>query len=108
MLNPGLALLALSGQVPVDRGAADAKGLGDLGGALAALPPCPGGGQLVRVHHGRTAAGAALRESGTFWGGLRRERHEIRCLDWHLVCRAGVHPSQTSIRIPDRVHLGPV
>jgi hypothetical protein len=24
------------------------------------------------------------------------------------VCRAGVHPSQTSIRIPDRVHLGPV
>lgn len=27
-----LALLALSGQVPVDRGAADAEGPGDLGG----------------------------------------------------------------------------
>ncbi len=34
----GLALLALSGQVPVDRGAADVEGLGDRGGALAAGP----------------------------------------------------------------------
>jgi hypothetical protein len=48
------------GQVPVDRGAADAKGLGDLGGALAAGPARPGRRQLVRVHHGGTAAGAAL------------------------------------------------
>ena len=41
--------LALSGQMPVDRGAADAEGLGDLGGALAAGPARPGRRQLVRV-----------------------------------------------------------
>ena len=44
----------------VDRGAADPEGLGDLGGALAALAACSGGGELVGVHHDRAAAAAAL------------------------------------------------
>ena len=46
--------------VPVDRGAADAEGPGDRGAADAAGPARPGRRQLVRVHHGGAAAGAAL------------------------------------------------
>ena len=56
----GAALLALNGQVPVDRGAADAECPGDLRGAFAASPTGPGGGQLVLVHHGGTAAVTSL------------------------------------------------
>jgi hypothetical protein len=43
--------------VPVDRGAADAERPGDLRGALTTRL---GGGQLVRVHHGRPSAVAPL------------------------------------------------
>ena len=60
----GLALSALSGQVPVDRGAADAEGPGDLGRALAAIAARPGGGELARIHHGGPPADLALRPRG--------------------------------------------
>jgi len=52
---------ALSGEVAIDRGAADDERLGDLSRALAAVTPRPGGSELVGVHHGRSAADVALR-----------------------------------------------
>jgi acyl CoA:acetate/3-ketoacid CoA transferase alpha subunit len=48
-------------------------------------------------------AGNGDRRAEHSGGRLRRERHQIRCLDWHLVCRAGVHPRQTSAALPDHV-----
>ena len=48
----------------VDRGTADAEGLGDLGGALAAGPPGVSGGELVRVHDGGPSAGLTLSPGG--------------------------------------------
>lgn len=44
------------------------------------------------------AAQHLYEESGTFWGRLCRERHEIRCLDRHLACRGGGGPRATAER----------
>ena len=39
------------------------------------------------------------------WGRLRAPRDPVPGPE-HLVCRAGVHPSQTSATLPDHVQLG--